>query len=459
MLNLVDGSLLFNVFLLIIALYCLPLLPFHTNLNTHLMEKFLVNPNMPYAFSPEVMHKVVLNGIDFDLSEHVWDVIDDAFSYYWNIEIGFGASPDLISAVNSINGALLENNIIFPLDRILKIVEVMFDWIEQIPGVLLDDDFIVIPHSFDEAEEHCPMIKNWISPKDQNLSNVVFNDSMTDFVYLSDKLEEFYPGTYRRLTSLFQEMGIEYGIVCGTKDIWLRDYMPIVISDDEDVLYTYAPDYLQRQIEFITDIKSDLVHWKHMKDFEHRDVQIKLDGGNVVPCQDSFILTDKIFAENGVDKGDEHFLRMLKQKLNADVVIIPWHCNNPEDPDADVYGHADGLVRWTGGNQLLMSNHRDFAPEEADEIKRRLEAKGWNVTEMLFDVPEPNMEFNWAYINYLEVGDIIIVPVFGIPEDSQALNYIKGANPFSTVVPFRMRTIVSKGGGLHCITWNIKKPI
>ena len=422
------------------------------------MEKFLLNPKMPNAFSPEVMHKVVLNGIDFDLPNHVWDAIDDAFGYYWNVEVGYGTSPDLNSAASSIHNALQEKHIIFPIGKIVDIVNVMFDWIQQIPGALLDDDLVVIPHSFEEAESHRQMTKNMGKLKGMDSSDIVFNDSMTDFVYISDKLEVFYPDTYKRLTSLFYDMGIEYGFVYGTKDIWLRDYMPIVISEDEDMYYTYAPDYLKEQKDYITDIKSDLVYWKHRKDYEHWDAMIKLDGGNVVPCQDGYILTDKIFKENGAEKGDEHFLRLLEQRLKAEVVIIPWHCDSSVDPNADVYGHADGLVRWTGGNHLLMSNHRDFDPKEAADIKRILEAKGWEVTEMLFDVLEPNKDFNWAYINYLEVGDKIIVPVFGIPEDNQALEYIKGANPYSNVVPFRMRTIASKGGALHCITWNIKKP-
>lgn len=57
-----------------------------------------------------------------------------------------------------------------------------------------------------------------------------------------------------------------------------------------------------------------------------------------------------------------------------------------------------------------MSNHRDSFPEEADEIRFRLEALGFEVIEMLFDVPNPNRDFNWAYINYLQVGNKIIVP-------------------------------------------------
>ena len=88
-----------------------------------------------------------------------------------------------------------------------------------------------------------------------------------------------------------------------------------------------------------------------------------------------------------------------------------------------------------------MSNHRDSFPEEADEIKYRLEAVGFEVIEMLFDVPNLNRNFNWAYVNYLQVGNKIIVPTFGIPEDKQALKYIREANPDCIVRGFRMRNI------------------
>ena len=104
-----------------------------------------------------------------------------------------------------------------------------------------------------------------------------------------------------------------------------------------------------------------------------------------------------------------------------------------------------------------MSNHRESQPEEADEIRSRLEDAGFEVTEILFDVPNPSKDFNWAYINYLRVGNKIIVPTFGISEDKQALSYIRAANPECTVRGFCMRDIARNGGAIHCITWNIKK--
>ena len=106
---------------------------------------------------------------------------------------------------------------------------------------------------------------------------------------------------------------------------------------------------------------------------------------------------------------------------------------------------------------LIEGEPRDSFPEEADEIISRLETVGFEVIEMLFDVPNPNRDYNWAYINYLEVGNKIIVPTFGIPEDKQALKYIREANPDSIVRGFRMRDIARSGGALHCITWNIRR--
>ena len=94
------------------------------------MEKFLLNPKASGAFSSEVMHNVVLNGIDFELPDNIWDAIDDAFGNYWNIEVGYGGWPDFNSAVRSISNWLLKEHIIFSLDKIATIVNVMFDWIE-----------------------------------------------------------------------------------------------------------------------------------------------------------------------------------------------------------------------------------------------------------------------------------------------------------------------------------------
>ena len=423
------------------------------------MEKFLLDPTGPEAFTSEVMHKVVLNGIDFDLPEHIWDAIDDAFGNYWNVEVGYGGWPDFNSAVRSISNWLQREHILFPLDKIATIVNVMFDWIEVVPGATLDDSEVVIPHSCEDFERIRQKIKKQEQELMQELSAEFapqFNDTMTNFVYISDKLKEFYPSTYSRLTRLFDEMEIEWGELKGTKDIWIRDYMPIQLSDDKFLVYKYDPDYLKDSSkEYLTDSLS--IYKSVLPEEKVKHVNMTLDGGNIVTCQFHRIMTDKVFQENGRQKYDPEFIQYITESLGSGIIFLPWHCDKSDTPNADVYGHADGLVRWTGANRILMSNHREFESEEAGVIRWRLETEGFEVTEMLFDVPNPNNDFNWAYINYLEVGNKIIVPTFGIPEDEQALRYIKAANPDSIVRGFRTRDIARNGGALHCITWNIKK--
>lgn len=403
------------------------------------MEKMFFSPNLPNAFTPDVMHQVVLNGIDFELPDHIWQVIDDAFAHYWNYDVGYGGWIDLDYAVDAIHHKLNEEYILLSIDKVVQIVEIMFDWIEMIPGVLLDDD---------------GNPERIMAGKD----NIGYNDSQTDFVYVSDMLKTFYPGTFKRLTRLFDEMDIRWGEVKNTKDIWIRDYMPIQIEQNKFVVYDYNPDYLKSSgTTYLTD--SHVAYNGYIPEDFCKDSGIILDGGNFVKCGDWVVMTDKVFGENGYAKDDSEFYCRLIDIFDSDVIVLPWHPDNRETLDADVYGHADGMIKWTGGNRILMTNHRESHPDEADEIRRRLEKQGFKVIEMLFDVKEPNTDYNWAYINYLQVGDNIIMPIFGIEEDKQALKYIKEANPFCEVRTIRLRDIASQGGGLHCITWNIQVPL
>lgn len=200
-----------------------------------------------------------------------------------------------------------KEQIIFPLDKIATIVNVMFDWIEQIPGAIFDDSEVVIPHNYEEAER----LRQEIKKQERNLKELLpslsgipvdnFNDTMTNFVYISDKLKDFYPRTYARLTKLFNEMDIEWGEIEGTKDIWIRDYMPLQISDNRFIVYNYNPDYLKDSgDDYLTDSHAIADRILNHCNTSHYD--ITLDGGNIVTCAGHMVLTDKVFQENGKKK-------------------------------------------------------------------------------------------------------------------------------------------------------------
>jgi agmatine/peptidylarginine deiminase len=261
------------------------------------------------------------------------------------------------------------------------------------------------------------------------------------------------PKFYKELMTILKEMGIETRELKCTRDYWARDYMPIQLGENVFLKYHYYPDYLinRDDIDSITDVSKVISGMG----INCRSTNLIIDGGNMVPCGPYIVMTDKVFSENRKKKDDWEFKALLDSELGHPVIIIPW--TSHED---DVYGHSDGFIKWCGDNRILMGNHGDCYPEEAASIRRILESYGFEVTEMHFKdkVSMPCYELNWAYINFLQVGKNIIMPIFDIPEDAIAQQYIQTAFPDCNIRQIEMKEIAKEGGALHCLSWNVYLP-
>ena len=110
-------------------------------------NKKLISPFTEDAFSEPVLHQVVLNHIDFELPDSIWEKINEGFAYYWDEEVGFGNYVVFEEACLFIQKHLNCSGILLPYDKIGIIMEILFDFIEKIPGAFLDESAIVIPKS------------------------------------------------------------------------------------------------------------------------------------------------------------------------------------------------------------------------------------------------------------------------------------------------------------------------
>lgn len=108
-------------------------------------SKELISPLIEDAFSEPVLHRVVLSNIDFELPDEIWYEINEGFSFYWDEEVGFGNDVYFDSACQSIQKHLNSVGVLYPYDKLGIILEILFDFIGQIPGVYLDESDIVIP--------------------------------------------------------------------------------------------------------------------------------------------------------------------------------------------------------------------------------------------------------------------------------------------------------------------------
>ena len=287
----------------------------------------------------------------------------------------------------------------------------------------------------------------------------LMHDKDTNLVYFSPWLKdkkEGHPDFYKHLKNVLNEMGIESKELKSTNDYWARDFMPIQLCENVFLKYRYYPDYLvksknKKDAETIT----DATKVQRGMGISCRSTNLIIDGGNMVLCGPYVVMTDKVFIENGYEKGDADFKALLESEIGHPVIIIPWTLH--ED---DVYGHSDGFVKWCGDNRILMGNHGDCYPEEAASFRCILESYGFEVTEMRFKdkVSLPCYELNWAYINFLQVGKNIIMPKFNIEEDAIAQQYIQKAFPDCNIRQIEMAEIAKEGGALHCISWNVYLP-
>ena len=63
------------------------------------------------------------------------------------------------------------------------------------------------------------------------------------------------------------------------------------------------------------------------------------------------------------------------------------------------------------------------------------------------------------YLNYLEVGNLIVMPVFGVPgnRDVEALAKLKKVFPNKIVETIDYNDVALAGGILNCTSWIIRK--
>lgn len=287
-------------------------------------------------------------------------------------------------------------------------------------------------------------------------SNLVFpdlfrgckiTDYLSDQVFFSDLLPLKCPVLYNNLTEKLQEIGVSYGVLHNTKDIWCRDYMPIQIGARRFIFYKYNPDYLQTPYyrRTITDVKQ-IDHINCLENAETVHLDLIIDGGNIVKCGETIVMTEKVFAENR-DKSHKEIIKQLESAFQSDFVFLPW------DKD-EIFGHSDGIVHYIGNNQILMTNYADFNPEMASKFMKIL-GRNFEVIPLTYNVKKSHQK-SWAYINFLQVGAKVFVPQLGIKEDEMALQQITEAMPGHEVVGIPALEAVRKGGALNCISWNVQ---
>ena len=277
----------------------------------------------------------------------------------------------------------------------------------------------------------------------------MITDRLTNTVYFSSILPKKCPILNAHLVDALQKHDIPYAYLFGTKDIWCRDFMPIQVGAERFVFFKYTPDYLQDKAGLKIQTNPEDVFQLESNKLKHilpqgSTINLVLDGGNVVKCDDVIVMTDKVFVENK-DKSPAEVERILRDTFQCEIIFLPW--------DGDMCGHSDGIIHYAGNNRVLITNYKDFSRYYYYRYLKILEKK-FEVIPLKYNAKRFHAR-SWAYINFLQIGNMLLVPQLGLEEDKHALEQISKAFPNCDIVGIPALEAVRRGGALNCISWNI----
>lgn len=257
----------------------------------------------------------------------------------------------------------------------------------------------------------------------------------------STLLPVLYPTDAETLFTALTAHDVPYALLDGTRDVWVRDFMPVRTRSGQMISFRYEPSYLRDCSELRTDFLRDIAPQLALTPLYS---DINLDGGNVVfsPSGARVLISDRVFSENP-EYPSAALVRELSELLEAEVLIIP-------SLKSDMTGHADGMARFLDDRTVLCNRPLSSCGFE-QQVKRAVQDCGLDAVDFPF-VPTGGISAVGCYLNYMETERVVFLPVFGIEQDAEAETSAQQIF-HKEIVTVNIREIARQGGCLNCISW------
>lgn len=219
--------------------------------------------------------------------------------------------------------------------------------------------------------------------------------------------------------------------------------MPVQTPSGKLVQFKYDPSYLKAP-EY-ADSRSDVKSVDEFNGIHPEFSDINLGGGNVVMCGNKVIMTDRVFEENP-NRDKDKLIEELSGLLGCEIILIPAY-----KPEYDYTGHADGMICFVDSNTVIVNNLELDFKYMMQSIAKALERA--NLKYIGFPWLERKIKGNnghaiGIYLNYLEVGNLIVIPVFGGEgnKDAEALARLKEVFPNKVIETIDYNDVALAGG-------------
>ncbi|MGW5861060.1 agmatine deiminase family protein [Streptomyces sp. NPDC055239] len=250
-------------------------------------------------------------------------------------------------------------------------------------------------------------------------------------------------------------------------DLWARDTVPVFVEQDGDVV----------GVDFNFNGWGDKQEHTHdarvgrtllsKYDIPRRKAPLIAEGGSFeTDGEGTLLITESSIVNDNRNRGRsrDQIEAELKRTLGVKKVIWLAGVRGQDITDA----HVDSLVRFTAPGVVLLDQAFPGMPADswsraADQAKAVLskatDARGRSFE--IVDLPQPDLDritgegddFVSTYANFYVANDSVFMPRFGDRKaDDRARSILREHFPQRDVVPVRIDTIASGGGGIHCST-------
>ncbi|GGF68605.1 agmatine deiminase family protein [Wenyingzhuangia marina] len=251
-----------------------------------------------------------------------------------------------------------------------------------------------------------------------------------------------------------------------SNDTWARDHAAItILADEKPILLDFTFNGWGQKFEATLD--NQITQNLKTSVFKNLNIQVEdfiLEGGAIESDGEGTLLTTSecLLSEfRNPNMTKEQIDVYLKNTFGLEKILWLDHGYLAGD---DTDSHIDTLARLCDKNTIAYVKCEDKNDEHYEALQK-MEAQlktftnSKNEPYKLIPLPWPNACFNEdgeripaTYANFLIVNNGVLVPIYNIPQDQEALDIIQSIFPERKVIGLDCLPLIDQHGSLHCIS-------
>ncbi len=309
-------------------------------------------------------------------------------------------------------------------------------------------------------------------PHEKSDWNYLLNEvsaCFVDLIYAASRFQDVLVvcDDVERVKSHFSSTKNIFFVQAKSNDTWARDHGGItVLENGNPVIHDYIFNGWGNKFDATLDnkITKKLFDKGTFKNCDFKTYNFVLEGGSIESDGKGTILTTSecLLSKNR----NEHLSReqielILKENFGAERILWLNHGYLAGD---DTDSHIDTLARFCDEKTIAFVGCKDSEDEHfgaLQQMKRELKQFkdfGGNPYKLV-DLPMPDACFDAegtrlpaTYANFTIVNGAVLVPVYGVSQDEQALKILQKCFPQRKIIGLNCRVLIEQHGALHCVT-------